>query len=159
MVLFLLLLFVGLGLFSYWLVRFGMMMKQTRILWIGRIGLFLCALALAMMSRSGLLVLIVALVGVGRLALDGWQSYARARLDEGDSEAGETYQGGYGTRGARKRTNMSRKEALAVLGLTDPVTEEEIEASWKRLIQQSHPDKGGSDWIAAKLNEAREVLR
>jgi curved DNA-binding protein CbpA len=34
----------------------------------------------------------------------------------------------------------------------------EINAAWKRLMNQVHPDKGGSNFIAKQLNEAREVL-
>lgn len=56
------------------------------------------------------------------------------------------------------RGRMSRAEALSVLGLHDPASEEEVRAAWKRLMQNAHPDRGGTDWLAAKLNEAKDVL-
>lgn len=53
---------------------------------------------------------------------------------------------------------MTRAEALAVLGLADDVTETEIRTAHRRLMMAAHPDQGGSDWLAARLNEARDVL-
>lgn len=58
---------------------------------------------------------------------------------------------------SRKGT-MSRSEALHVLGLEAGATEEQIRAAHRRLILQIHPDKGGSNYLAAKINEAKDVL-
>jgi hypothetical protein len=55
-------------------------------------------------------------------------------------------------------TNMERSEALEVLGLKDGASKEEINGAYKRLMAQCHPDKGGSDWMAAQLNEAKKTL-
>lgn len=53
---------------------------------------------------------------------------------------------------------MSRAEALDILGLEEGVSEDEIEAAYKGLIVKNHPDQGGTDWLAARLNEARDIL-
>lgn len=53
---------------------------------------------------------------------------------------------------------MSRAEALAILGLAEGATTEEIRTAWKRLMQKLHPDTGGSPRFAQMLNEARDVL-
>ena len=53
---------------------------------------------------------------------------------------------------------MSRAEALKVLGLEEGASEEQIRAAHKRLILQTHPDKGGTTYLAAKINEAKDVL-
>lgn len=58
----------------------------------------------------------------------------------------------------RARTPMSRDEALKVLGLRPDATEEDVRAAHRRLILQNHPDKGGSDYLASKINEAKDVL-
>lgn len=53
---------------------------------------------------------------------------------------------------------MTRAEALAILGLEDGATEREIRAAHRRLMRTAHPDQGGSAWLAARLNAARDLL-
>ncbi len=49
-------------------------------------------------------------------------------------------------------------EALEILGLKPGATEEDIQKAYKKLMQKVHPDNEGSDWMAAKLNAARDIL-
>jgi len=56
------------------------------------------------------------------------------------------------------RGGMSRAEAFAVLGLKPGAGEAEIRAAHKRLMRMAHPDNGGSDWLASRLNQARDAL-
>ncbi|MEY4769164.1 MAG: hypothetical protein RL637_1803 [Pseudomonadota bacterium] len=49
-------------------------------------------------------------------------------------------------------------EAYAILGLTPVATREQIIAAHRRLIQKNHPDHGGSDYLASKINQAKKVL-
>jgi len=63
------------------------------------------------------------------------------------------------TTGATGRGNgMTRAEALAVLGLAEGATQEEIIVAHRRLMQKVHPDRGGSDYLAGQLNKARSTL-
>ena len=56
------------------------------------------------------------------------------------------------------RTDMTRDEAFAILGLATGATEEEIRAAHRRLILRVHPDAGGSADLAARINRAKDVL-
>ena len=53
---------------------------------------------------------------------------------------------------------MDEAEARAILGIKPEDGPEEIQGAHRRLIQRLHPDRGGSDYLAAKVNEARRVL-
>lgn len=55
-------------------------------------------------------------------------------------------------------TGMSRREALAVLGLEEDASDEEIVTAHRKLIQKLHPDRGGNDYLAAKINQAKDFL-
>jgi hypothetical protein len=69
--------------------------------------------------------------------------------------AGENYQQ---TPPADSGGNMNRGEALAVLGLEDGVEEKDIISAHRSLMQKLHPDRGGNDYLAAKLNQAKDCL-
>jgi len=53
---------------------------------------------------------------------------------------------------------ITRDEALSILGLHDPVSKDEVNAAYKRLISKVHPDAGGNAFLAARVNEARDIL-
>ena len=53
---------------------------------------------------------------------------------------------------------MSREEALSILGLEAGASAEAVREAHRRLMARVHPDHGGSTWLAAKLNQARDLL-
>eukprot|EP00232_Nephroselmis_pyriformis_P010268 CAMPEP_0182875526 /NCGR_PEP_ID=MMETSP0034_2-20130328/13590_1 /TAXON_ID=156128 /ORGANISM="Nephroselmis pyriformis, Strain CCMP717" /LENGTH=103 /DNA_ID=CAMNT_0025008267 /DNA_START=204 /DNA_END=515 /DNA_ORIENTATION=+ len=61
------------------------------------------------------------------------------------------YEGGF-------ESEMSRGEAAKILGLRESAAQDKIKASHRRIMIANHPDSGGSDYIATKVNEAKEML-
>jgi len=52
----------------------------------------------------------------------------------------------------------SVEEAEQILGLSTNYTKKDVDLSYKRLMQKLHPDRGGNDYLASRVNIARDVL-
>jgi DnaJ-domain-containing protein 1 len=83
-----------------------------------------------------------------------------ALLDAWLDRAKPGWRGGNAGKGAAPAgsSKMTREEALAVLGLKAGATANDIRDAHRRLMKQFHPDRGGSDYLAAKINQAKDVL-
>ena len=53
---------------------------------------------------------------------------------------------------------MSPDEAREVLGLKPGHTKDDVIQAHRRMMQKNHPDRGGSDYLAAKINKAKDTL-
>ncbi|HHJ35076.1 MAG TPA: molecular chaperone DnaJ [Gammaproteobacteria bacterium] len=58
----------------------------------------------------------------------------------------------------RGKQTMSTEQAMDVLGLKTGYSEEDVRQAHRRMMQKNHPDRGGSDYIAAQINTAKDVL-
>ena len=53
---------------------------------------------------------------------------------------------------------MTKREAALVLGIRENVDRDKVREAHKRLIILNHPDRGGSPFLATKINEAKDKL-
>jgi hypothetical protein len=114
--------------------------------WLLALGGITLAVLLVLSGRAG--VALSPLIMFGPLLWQHWQ--ARLGRTSGRPNAGVPPPRGGGP--------MTRAEAYAVLGLPAGAAEAEIRAAHHRLMRAAHPDLGGSDWIAARINQARDIL-
>lgn len=59
---------------------------------------------------------------------------------------------------APREPGLSEEEARAVLGVPADADAATIQAAWRRLMARAHPDQGGTEGLAARLNAARDRL-
>jgi hypothetical protein len=82
-----------------------------------------------------------------------------AYLDRRDPSWSEHAQGDAAAgRGAASSGKMSDQEAYQILGLEAPTSADDISRAHRTLMKKFHPDQGGSTYLAARINEAKEIL-
>ncbi len=80
----------------------------------------------------------------------GWRSAGDAHADAGGFRAGEG--------GARRSGAISEDEAYEILGLKRGAAAADIARAHRDLMKKLHPDLGGTTDLAARVNEAKDVL-
>ena len=76
----------------------------------------------------------------------------RTRFDSAQAKTAGYANGQY------RQTDMTRSRALEVLNLPEGASQEDILRAHRELIKRVHPDRGGSSYLAAEVNRARDVL-
>ena len=104
------------------------------------------------------LLSIGALVGAALVSIRGdWEvGLGLAALGLGLLAATRLRRGPYA--GRRTGSRMSLADARSILGVSAEATEDDIRAAYSRLMRMAHPDRGGTNGLAAQLNAARDRL-
>lgn len=146
-----LLLGIGIIFGIYGLYRFFMNASVKQIAALFMVGGFaIICIALFYLAVTGRLPAALGLLAaLWPLALSFWHKRKNKHKAYKTSGPGDTPSG---------NSSMTRSEALSLLGLDGNAGAEEIRAAYKRLIKKVHPDQEGSAGLAAKLNEARDIL-
>ncbi len=79
----------------------------------------------------------------------GWRETAHPGGDPGGARTAEP---------GRRPGTMSEDEAHEILGLAKSATREDVTRAHRALMKKLHPDHGGSTALAARVNEAKDVL-
>eukprot|EP00640_Fibrocapsa_japonica_P006656 CAMPEP_0113946736 /NCGR_PEP_ID=MMETSP1339-20121228/59822_1 /TAXON_ID=94617 /ORGANISM="Fibrocapsa japonica" /LENGTH=173 /DNA_ID=CAMNT_0000952971 /DNA_START=39 /DNA_END=560 /DNA_ORIENTATION=+ /assembly_acc=CAM_ASM_000762 len=61
------------------------------------------------------------------------------------------YEGGF-------ELKMTRREAARILGVRESASPQRIKEAHRRILMLNHPDRGGSPYVATKINQAKEIL-
>lgn len=95
-------------------------------------------------------------VGVTLAALTG-RAALRAYAKSGIGMATVSTSNSKYIRGGFEPT-MSTREAIQILGLKDNANNDAIKKAHRGIMLANHPDRGGSPYLASKVNEAKELL-
>ncbi len=139
------LLLAGLGA-GWLLLRLARGGEETKNVTLLKLVVWLGLAAALFAARLWPLAFMVLVAAGGVMAIEAWKNKTIAE----DKRANSTP--------VAPQKTMTEDEALAVLGLSQATDAEKIKAAHKKLISQIHPDKGGTDYLAAKINEARDIL-
>lgn len=111
----------------------------------------------ALLTIRGLAIagipIITASLGFLGVAMRGGSKPGDGANPDGDAGAGSGRSGA-----ARRNRSMSRREAAQFLGVAEDADEATVRAAYRKLMKQVHPDAGGNDALASKVQEARDVL-
>lgn len=93
-------------------------------------------------------VAVAAAAITARYGIEAWQAF-RAR--PAVPRIRRFYEGGF-------QPTMTRREAALILGIRESVAQEKVREAHRRVMTANHPDAGGSDFLASKINEAKDTL-
>jgi len=112
----------------------------TRVLWLFAIILILAAMTGRFHPIGALSSPLIPIL---------WQAYNKFFPAKGTSNAKDNIP---------PTSSMNREQAMQILGLDEGHSEQDVRTAHKKMMAKNHPDKGGSEFLAAQINQAKDVL-
>ncbi|KAK2647721.1 hypothetical protein Ddye_015210 [Dipteronia dyeriana] len=84
----------------------------------------------------------------GKYGIQAWQAF-KARPPT--ARLRKFYEGGF-------QPVMTRREAALILGVRESTPADKVKEAHRRVMVANHPDAGGSDYLAIKINEAKDMM-
>lgn len=125
-----------------------------------KVGFYILLLAIILLAATGKLNSLFALVGIIIAFILRMLPLLMRYMPQLHSMWGALNKGKAHSSGNTNQSTgkMTKAEAFEVLGLESSASEKEIVMAHRKLMQKMHPDRGGSDYLAAKINLAKKVL-
>ncbi|XP_010558273.1 PREDICTED: protein IQ-DOMAIN 1-like isoform X2 [Tarenaya hassleriana] len=83
-----------------------------------------------------------------KYGMEAWQAF-KARPPR--PRIRRFYDGGF-------QSTMTRREAALILGVRESTAREKVREAHRRVMVANHPDAGGSNYLASKVNEAKDIM-
>jgi hypothetical protein len=136
--------------------------KQVARVWPGIGGYAALTFAAFLLLRGEIAEAIpFAIVGLALLGRLMWLWPTVPYYDSWLARWGKHPQGNAGPGNAPRSASsgkMSKEEAYQILGVRAGAGDQEISRAHRSLMKKLHPDQGGSTYLAARVNEAKDVL-
>lgn len=131
------------------LLRAGRGGDATRSMFRLKIVGLLAVAAVLFAAKLFPLALMILVAAGGVTAIELWRERAVKSMSDMAPGAGMA---------PSPRVAMGVEEAAAILGVPADASDDDVRAAHRKLIGQLHPDKGGTDYLAAKINDARNIM-